>query len=160
MTPDSGSRTKELFWSKVDTSGECWVWQACRSAFGYGRIRIEGKEYRAHRVSYIWEYGPIPDGVEVCHRCENPPCVRPSHLFLGSHSVNMTDASTKGRNATHLYPERRPRGERHGNTHLKVGDVDEIRKLALSGIPQRTLAKRYSVHQATIHRIVRHKVWK
>jgi len=93
----------DRFWSHVDTSGECWVWTAARASKrgGYGRFGIENQQTEyAHRVSWRLAYGPIPTGLWVLHHCDNPPCVRPSHLFLGTQVENMADMTIKGRHGS------------------------------------------------------------
>lgn len=92
----------ERFLSKVDTSGDCWIWQAS-TVRGYGQLSTQrGKApARAHRLSYELFVGPIPEGLEVCHQCDTPSCVRPSHLFIGTHHDNMLDAASKKRIGTH-----------------------------------------------------------
>ena len=85
---------KIRFWSKVDKTGSCWVWTARCDKDGYGQF--DGKQ--AHRTIYSWEIGEIPVGLLVCHSCDNPPCVNPSHLWLGTAKDNAQDRENKGRN--------------------------------------------------------------
>jgi hypothetical protein len=87
------------FWSKVERRGECWVWTGSKDAHGYGRISsTRGKSpRRVHRVAYELTYGSIPDGAVICHDCDNPSCVRPSHLRAGTQKQNICDARDRGR---------------------------------------------------------------
>lgn len=88
----------DRFWEKVDRSGDCWTWiPTARSGFGYGKFAINRTMINAHRASWILNFGEIPDGRFVLHKCDNPPCVRPDHLFLGTHTDNMRDMLSKGR---------------------------------------------------------------
>jgi hypothetical protein len=88
----------ERFWEKVDKSGDCWLWTASLSGNGYGHISVSlGKFRAAHRVAWEMENGPIPAGMYLCHRCDTPRCVRPSHMFVGTPSDNMKDCAAKGR---------------------------------------------------------------
>src|SRR6266853_3758788 len=91
----------ERFWEKVDTTGDCWLWTASKTEFGYGQFgTARGKpSTTAHRVSWELHFGPIPDGMFVCHHCDTPPCVKPDHLFLGTHEQNQLDMLLKGRQA-------------------------------------------------------------
>lgn len=95
------ARTKpvhERFWSKVDKSGECWIWTGVRQN-GYGSFWFEHGPKPAHRISWTLTHGPITDGLFACHRCDNPACVNPDHLFLGTAGDNARDMWSKGRQA-------------------------------------------------------------
>lgn len=101
----AGNRPKPVeprLWAKIDASSgasSCWPWTATRMKTGYGMISVAGKGRKATRV--VWEvvFGPIPEGFHVLHRCDNPPCCNPAHLFLGTHVDNMADKRAKGRQA-------------------------------------------------------------
>lgn len=98
---------------------ECWEWKRTCDRDGYGRINFNGREGRTHRAAWLLVKGEIPAGLQVLHRCDNPPCVNPSHLFLGTSLDNNRDCKAKGRtakgtrNGTHTCPESRPRGDRN-----------------------------------------------
>lgn len=85
------------FWSKVDITGECWIWMGAKQSQGYGNVVYGGKHYRANRLAYVLAYGSLPDGAVVMHTCDNPPCVRPEHLRAGSAAENTADMVAKGR---------------------------------------------------------------
>lgn len=87
----------ERFWKKVQKTNSCWTWIGCKNRTGYGIIRLEPRNLRAHRVSWELVNGPIPDGMHVLHRCDNPTCVNPAHLYLGTQKDNIQDAASKGR---------------------------------------------------------------
>ena len=87
----------ERFWAKVIKSDGCWVWTGSTGPGGYGLFTVNGFTHKAHRLSYFLEYGPIPDKLLVCHRCDNRLCPRPDHLFLGTNQDNMNDMLSKGR---------------------------------------------------------------
>lgn len=119
---------------------------------GYGRF---GSKY-AHRVAYALTYGVEPEEMDVLHRCDNPPCIRPDHLFLGTAVTNAEDMVAKRRHAAARHPEHVARGEGHGNSKLTDDQVREIRKLNASGeFSQRQLAAMFGVTQPTIGTIVR-----
>ena len=88
---------KRLFAKVEKTEGGCWEWQGGRSADGYGYFKVEGRRVLAHRVSWQIENGLIPEGLIIFHHCDNPPCVRPDHLYAGTHQDNMDDVLKRGR---------------------------------------------------------------
>lgn len=94
----------ERFWSKVDKSGDCWEWVGYLNEKGYGKFRLNNKLQRAHRISYALKYGAIPEGMLVCHRCDNPKCVNPEHLFIGTTTDNARDSISKGRRPKMKHP--------------------------------------------------------
>lgn len=141
------------FWSKVDVRKEtaCWLWRGeARHLFGYGAFHpAHGQTEGAHRVAFEIMNGPIPDGMAVCHHCDNPPCCNPAHLFLGTPGDNVRDAQTKGRSAT---------GERNGASKLAVEDVVAIRAV-YGHFAQADIARRYGVSAQTIANIAKRKKW-
>lgn len=155
---------EERFWSNVVKADGCWSWSGSIHPYGYGTLGSRQQRVLAHRLSWMLHNGPIPNGLWVLHRCDNPPCTNPSHLFLGTHQDNMDDMKSKGRG--HLgeahglfkHPERRARGERHGNTHLAAEDVLEIRRRAGTE-DQRVVAADYGISQTTVSRILNRVVW-
>jgi hypothetical protein len=108
----------DRFWTKVDKTGDCWMWTACRDRQGYGQIDAQ----RAHRVAYADRHGPIPAGMYVLHSCDNPPCVNPAHLRLGTHEENMREMVERAR---HSYLRRThcPHGHEYTpeNTYIHKG---------------------------------------
>jgi len=132
---------------------ECWEWQGTINT-GYGRFTYRGKEYAAHRTSYEIHHGPIPDGLFVCHNCpdgDNPRCVNPSHLFLGTSAENTADRDQKGRQA---------KGTRSWNARLIESDILKIREMYSNGIPQKDLAVLFDMNSGTISSIIRGKSWR
>lgn len=97
--PVFGLKIQERFWSLVEKTDGCWAWKGYTQEGRYGHFMVTpGHRQGAHRVAWQIAYGAIPDGLHVCHRCDNPSCVRPDHLFLGTHRDNMRDMVARGRN--------------------------------------------------------------
>lgn len=150
--------TEERFWSKVDrTDIGCWEWKGSkqgRPGMKYGSFSIHGRDVAAHRFSYRLHVGEIPEGMEICHHCDNPGCVRPDHLFLGTRSDNMKDKVKKGRANT-------PRGEQNTKAKLTEQQVITIREeFARGGISKQELANKYGVARSLVLMIVRGETWK
>jgi predicted XRE-type DNA-binding protein len=142
-------------WSKVDKSGECWIWKGS-TASGYGQIQHNGKMKRVHRLAWELENGEIPEGLEVLHNCpgrDNPLCVRLKHLWLGTHKENMHDRDNKGWNMA-------PKGEASNFAKLTNQDVIKIRELYKQNITQNDLAEMFNVSKPNISMLVNHKTWR
>jgi hypothetical protein len=151
---------------KQDRPSTCWPWQGdCRANFGYGRLFILHKHYLAHRLAYAIAHNTDPGPQCVLHTCDNPPCVNPAHLWLGSRSENSIDRTHKrrsavgDRNGRHTHPEMIPRGTENPNHKLSEQKVRKIKKLLSHGIPHRTLATRFRVSSKVIWQIRHGKAW-
>lgn len=105
-TPNTEEQETISFWGRVDTSGNCWIWMGGKCRFGYGSSYSSGKYIKAHRHAYILSKGNIPKELEVMHSCDNPSCVRPEHLSLGTHRENMQDSLLRGRRPKYLNEKR------------------------------------------------------
>jgi hypothetical protein len=147
---------KERFWSKVKRGKptECWPWQGSCDLPGYGILGATrgNPALRAHRVAYELCVGQIPEGLSVLHKCDNPPCVNPVHLFLGTRADNNRDRAAKGRSGDH-------RGEKNRNAKLTGSQVEEIIACVESGETQTAVAKRYGIQQPHVSRIIRGHAW-
>ena len=149
------------FWSKVDVAENdiaCWEWRGRRDEDGYGGFKAEGRNLRAHRLAVEFFNGPIGDSSSVvCHKCDNPPCCNPRHLFVGSIADNWRDSKVKGRRE---YAEHKRRGGNSNWARLTEDQVIEIRRLHASGnITQEELAARFGVTRPNIHHVVTRKTW-
>ena len=148
--PETPLRFRFLAKLIFTTTGGCWLLAGARHPQGYGLIkRKDGVQLRAHRVAYELTHGTIPAGSFVCHRCDNPQCVRPSHLFLGTHDENMADMVAKGRAA-------RLCGNRNGSARLLPADVAAIREA--KGY-RRDIAAQYGISASAVGLIKRRERW-
>ena len=146
----------DKFFSKVSVQDDgCHIWTAYKNRAGYGEFNLTGNSrvggrsmWFAHRVAWEWANGPIPGGLYVCHSCDTPACVNPSHLFLGTQFDNLRDMTAKGRRA---------RGERSAKSNLKERDVLEIRA---SKLTDTELSRVYGIARGAIYHIRKGNRWK
>lgn len=144
------------FWAKIKKTEGCWLWQgATNKKTGQAQFNYEGKNTQAYRVAWILTNGVIPDGFYVCHHCDNPACVRPDHLFLGTALDNSQDRDNKGRGI-------QPTGENNGMSKLKAEDVKEIKDLLKQpfyGLSKQ-ICEKYGIHRHTLDAIKEGKTWR
>jgi len=143
------------FWSKVDARGgpdACWAWIGAKDRAGYGRLRSQRNQgdFIAHRLSWEFHRGGIPNGLWVLHHCDNPPCVNPAHLFLGTCADNIADRNAKGRTAA---------GSRVAQSKLLEGEVEDIRAALGRKELRRVIAARFGVSPGTIDCIAAGRTW-
>lgn len=142
MTPE------ERFWPRVSKSEGCWEWTGPRYPNGYGMFSYQGRTQGTHRVAWMLTHGPIPDGLQVLHRCDNRPCVRPDHLFLGTQADNLRDCRAKGRFRQF--------------SKLTTEQRSEIHRRYAQGETQEALGREFNVSHRHIGRLVdgRGKGWR
>lgn len=173
--PELSAQDIQRFWKKVKVTAdadECWNFFPVGKRFGRGFFSIKGINFFAARISYFINYGTDPRDLLVCHTCDNPGCVNPKHLFLGTQFDNMQDCSRKGRapkvtwkvaqgdaHYSRRCPEKVLRGSSNGAAKLTDDDVRNIRKLAADGVKQHEIAKRFNVAQGHISAIVTRSKW-
>jgi len=149
--------TEKRFWKHVNKLGEndCWEWLASCHPYGYGQIEIGTggykRPYLAHRISWIIHNGEIPVGLCILHKCDNPSCVNPVHLFLGTKADNTHDMINKGRMS---------RGEKHPGAKLTPTDVKEIRQLRTQGVRAILISEIYNINRDYVYEIARKETWK
>lgn len=142
------------FWRRVDKSGgehACWPWMAGRNLSGYGKFAYShDRTHAAHKYAYELTYGPVPDGMFVCHRCDQPPCCNPAHLFAATPKENSADRDRKGRSGT--------RGRRHEAVcKLTLEQQVEIRRRVRAGERQTAVAREFGVDPSHVSRLSRYE---
>lgn len=152
---EADARAAARFWSKVsgESESECWEWTGHKTKLGYGRVNFKpGFTMLAHRVAYYLVHGNLPSDTLICHNCDNPGCVNPKHLFMGSHADNTADMMAKGR---HRY-EGFETGENHPSARLTKSQAQEV---FLSDRPAKELAAEYGISATAIRYIWSGKNW-
>jgi hypothetical protein len=146
--------SEERFWAKVQKTNGCWLWTGGKAGLRrqYGTFSVAGVMKRAHRVAWEFVNGAIPSGMVVCHRCDNPSCVRPDHLFVGTQAENVRDMHSKGRAAVR-------RGEESTAAKLSESQVFEVLRLCRSGMTQAEVSRATGVNASAVSRISRGESW-
>lgn len=134
----------------IDTNSGCWLWTGNVDHYGYGRVGYKMKTFRASRASIIIFEGKDPGKLFVCHKCDNPLCVNPGHLFLGTQKDNMSDAKKKGRTAA---------GSKCGTAKLTESDIPKIFEMAKTGMAHLEISKKFGVSRSNIGSILNKKLW-
>jgi len=145
----------------------CWVWRGSLESHGYGQTKIRSKQVLAHRLSWLLHHGSLPGDLCVLHRCDNPPCVRPDHLFLGTRADNFADMVAKGRrnvargvrSGRHTKPERTARGVGSGKAKLDDDRVIAIRREYAEGATIAEVARRHDISEGGVRHIIRGRAW-
>lgn len=153
-----------ILWDQVDRKPNgCWEWPHHKDKDGYGVIYADAQNPRAHRAAFESAYGEYPAELFVCHTCDNPPCCRPTHLFLGTAADNANDRNAKGRHFhgydAHSY-EVRPRGERSGMAVMTEGAVILMRAMYAQGIHQGTIAEAFGVSISAVNHCCSRRTWR
>lgn len=141
---------RQRFDSMVQKTDNCWLWMGTLNERGYGIISIADRNRAAHRVAWILSNGPIPDGLMVCHCCDNPRCVRSDHFFLGTCKDNISDCVSKGRNNF---------GSRNGMSKLSTEQVADIHRLKSEGVKLVEIASRFGVNVSCVCKITLGQRW-
>lgn len=186
LTGERRERTEREFWMSIEMSGACWEWTGERDPQGYGRYSFtdafgKTRHVQAHRLAWTLTNGPIPDGLLICHTCDNPPCQRGEHHFPGSYADNRHDSDKKGRsavgerhpfrlnpglaahgdrNGSRVHPEMRQRGEASPWAKLTESEVIAIRESAAAGESPQAIAARVGVSLGAVKHVIARRDWR
>jgi hypothetical protein len=155
----------DRLWRRVKRGrkDECWEWQGYKTILGYGQIgcsKPKKKILYCHRVAWESVNGPIPEGIDICHKCDNPRCCNPSHLFAGTHEDNMRDCHAKKRSVHFIRPDCFPTGEKSCRSKLKKHQVIQAMKMVSRGLPAWIIAEEFGVSRSAISKIANGKSWR
>lgn len=165
VRPVLDDKLRNYFQKRVNKTDSCWLWTGRRFVAGYGMVECldlntnKKRKTTAHRIAWMLDHGFIERNLFVCHTCDNPPCVRPDHLFIGTQSMNLQDAISKGR-FQNIARGRPLIGERNKNTELSSDDVTAIKVLAKRNMGPTLISQIFRTSTNTIHRILAGKSWK
>ena len=150
---------KDRFWAKVHKTEGCWEWTGARFQHGlpYGMFQMNGRPHLAHRVA--WELTFDKPEANVLHHCDNPPCVKPEHLFEGTLADNSADMVAKGRQRPGNTVRTAVRGETHGRARLTEQQVREIRNKRADGVPVKQITEEYGIARSTVWFITSKRRW-
>ena len=158
----------ERFITKIpvtDNDSICWEWsinpntKKARKHADYGVFTLKQNNIVPSRMMWMLTYGEIPDGMLICHKCDNPPCINPFHLFIGSYADNTKDMVMKGRKSTIVYPDRLPRGINHKNAKLNDVDILQIRTMSSKGVSYKDIKAQFNIGKSNISSIINRKTW-
>lgn len=150
---------RNKIWMNFHTTGHCWRW-ATPTRNKYPALKVGGLKLQANRAAWLAKFGPIPDGMLVCHRCDNTKCINPAHLFLGTQSDNMTDCGRKNRSGMKRHPHLScliKWNEKHGK--LKPLDVLRIREMHANGQRYAAIARQFNACPGTIRKVILGQTW-
>jgi hypothetical protein len=169
--PVSDERFAEIFWSRVErgADGDCWTWRGTRHWTGYGVIQRLGRQYRTHRMAWMLaNHRDVPEGMLVCHTCDNRPCCNPAHLWIGTCADNLRDCAAKGRNILQVDPTRAPVlvkpscrsiGARNGMAKLTDESVRVLRQLRAEGWRVKDIAQLAGLNKNHLGEVLSGKKW-